>query len=184
MCYEYIYCGCCYSYDCCCLVFGALSCGKRSKSHLGAKDNRNIRAYPTHGDRMWVWVRVPPKHLKTYRSYRCIVCTVGSLWWSRCVCCPRCSIVSRVDCQLQLQVELELELEIPLIMLRRSQVINLISHNALPGSMKGSIDDPSREREQEVAKERGRPRVAIECLSLCSQPDVWIATLKEIAKGE
>lgn len=52
MCYEYIYCGCCYSYDCCCLVFGALSCGKRSKSHLGAKDNRNIRAYPTHGDRM------------------------------------------------------------------------------------------------------------------------------------
>lgn len=79
-----------------------------------------------------------------------------------------------MDCQLQLQVELELELEIPLIMLRRSQVINLISHNALPGSMKGSIDDPSREREreQEVAKERGRPRVAIECLSLCSQPDV------------
>lgn len=75
-------------------------------------------------------------------------------------------------CQLQLQVELELELEIPLIMLRRSKVINLISHNALPGSMKGSIDDPSREREQEVAKERGRPRVAIECLSLCSQPDV------------
>lgn len=85
MCYEYIYCCCCYSYGCCCLVFGALSCGKRSKSHLGAKDNRNIRAYPSNGDRMWVRVRVPPKHLKTNRSYRCIVWTVGSLWWSRCV---------------------------------------------------------------------------------------------------
>lgn len=94
--------------------------------------------------------------------------------WAVCddpgVCCPRCSIVSRVGSQLQLQVQLELEFEIPLIMLRRSQVINLISHNALPGSIKGSIDDPSRE--QEVAKERGCPRVAIECLSLCSQPDV------------
>lgn len=170
MCYEYIYYCCCYSYACCCLVFGALSCGKRSKSHLGAKDNRNIRAYPPNGDRMCECECECP--LSTSRPTVRIVVLFEQ--WAVCddpgVCCPRCSIVSRVGSQLQLQVQLELEFEIPLIMLRRSQVINLISHNALPGSIKGSIDDPSRE--QEVAKERGCPRVAIECLSLCSQPDV------------
>lgn len=176
MCYEYIYCCCCYSYGCCCLVFGALSCGKRSKSHLGPK---TIEIF-AHIHRMVTECECECEcPLSTSRPTVRIVVLFEQ--WAVCddpgVCCSRCSIVSRVGSKLQ--VELELEFEIPLIMLRRSQVINLISHNALPGSIKGSIDDPSRE--QEVEKERGCPRVAIECLSLCNQPDVWVATVNEIA---